>query len=476
MGAVNPGALAKAERFIKQIRLDGWVNMFTGLGNALRDKTKHAFFGSSELLDDGTIEALFSDNDLAARICEVVPEEMMRPGFEVVSEESPKTSDVMRRWGELEGHGAFTDGMTWGRAFGGGAVYMGIEDGLDESAPIDLTKVKRLDFLNALDRRELHVERTYDDARAPKYGRPSHYRIVSDSSGSTGKGDEQYLVHESRLIIFGGARTTNRQRRALRGWDHSVLQRVHEVLKQFGTSWDSVSHLMSDIAQAIYKMKGLRDMMESGQDDVIIQRLEMVEMGRSVARAIPLDADDEDFERKGTPLTDVPEVLRLFILRLAAAARMPATVLFAQSPAGLNATGESDLRWFYDTIAAERENRLKPKLMQLFKVLWAEQGGEPQTWNISFKALWAPTETEAATIRKTQADADVAYINAQVLQAEEVALSRFGERGWSHETRIDLDARRQMLEAVTKRAIEEALNPPEPVDPGDDEDPDPDAE
>jgi phage-related protein (TIGR01555 family) len=465
-------------RMLETIRMDGWVNMFTGLGNALRDKTRATVFGGSVHLSDATLEALFSDNDLASRVCEAVPQEMMRPGFHLTCEDTKQASAVMRRWGELEAHTRFVDGMTWGRTFGGGAVYIGVEDGLDEREPLDLARIKRVDFLSALDRRELHVETLYDNPRAPKYGRPQHYRFVTQYSNPRGKQLDQYLVHESRLIIFGGARTTNWQRRQLRYWDNSVLTRVYEVLQQFGTTWDSVAHLMSDIAQGIYKMKGLAEYMETGQDDIVQKRLEMVEMGRSVVRAIPLDADGEDFERKGTPLTDVPDIMRLFMLRVASAARMPATILFAQSPAGLNATGESDMRWWYNGLDSDRENELKPRMMQLFRVLWAEQGGEPETWNIAFKSFWEPTETESSDIRHKQAQTDQIYIKEGVVQPQEIALSRFGEHGWSSETRIDLEAQREMLEAVIARAIEEAKNPPEPIAPGDDPnaDPEPDAE
>jgi phage-related protein (TIGR01555 family) len=468
------------ERWVNAVRMDGWINMFTGLGNALRDKTRATVFGAGRHLDDATLESLFTDNDLASRVCDAVPEEMMRPGFQLTCEDSRKASDVMRRWGELEAHTRIVEGMTWGRLFGGGAVYVGVEDGLDESAPLDLTKVKRVDFLTALDRRELHVETLYDNPRAPKYGRPQHYRFITQHTNPSGKLLDQYLVHESRLIVFGGALTTNWQRRQLRYWDNSVLQRVHEVLQQFGTSWDSVAHLMSDIAQAVYKMKGLAGYMETGQDEIVQKRMEMMELGRSVVRAIVLDAEEEDFERKHTPLTDVPDVMRLFMLRFAAAARMPATIAFAQSPAGLNATGDSDMRWWYNTLDSDRENKLKPKMMELFRVLWAEQGGEPKTWGIRFKSFWEPTETESATIRKSQAETDKIYFEMGAVLPEEIALSRFGEHGWSSETHIDLEARREMLEASIERAKELAKNPPEPPKPGEDPDadpePDPDAE
>lgn len=461
----NLGQRGAIERMLTSIRMDGWVNLFTGLGTALRDKTTASRFVVSSSLSPDELSSMYEGNDLAARICDVVPDEMMRAGFDLTAEGSTKESDVLRRYDELEAHTRIVEAMTWGRVYGGGAIYLGIEDGLAESEPIDIARVKRLDFLTALDRHELQIEGYYDDPHAAKFGQAKLYRLVTHhaiSQTGASVSREHELVHESRLIVFGGARTTNRRRRELVGWDESVLQRVNAVLQQFGTTWDGIAHLMSDIAQAVYKMKGLAEYMASNDDALVSKRLETIELGRSVVRAIVLDAESEDFERKPTPLTGVPDVMQLFVLRLSAAARMPATIMFSQSPAGLNATGESDLRWFYDTVEAERRNRLKPRLMQLFRVLWAEQGGEPSSWDITFRPAWSPTAAEASKMRLEQAQADRIYLETDVVQPEEIALSRFGSHGWSPETIIDVSARKSMLKAVLERIEEEAENPPPP--------------
>ena len=60
--------------------------------------------------------------------------------------------------------------------------------------------------------------------------------------------------------------------------------------------------------------------------------------------------------------------------------------------------------------------------------------------------LEEPSAIEQSALRKTQADMDVAYINAGVLTPEEVALNRFRATGWSAETTIDLEVRQKQLE------------------------------
>ncbi len=63
-----------------------------------------------------------------------------------------------------------------------------------------------------------------------------------------------------------------------------------------------------------------------------------------------LDKKDS-FTRVQTPLTNLSDILDRFATRLAAAADMPVTLLMGMSPAGLNATGESDRAFFYDRVS-----------------------------------------------------------------------------------------------------------------------------
>ncbi|MFQ8761936.1 MAG: anti-CBASS protein Acb1 family protein [Intestinimonas sp.] len=55
-------------------------------------------------------------------------------------------------------------------------------------------------------------------------------------------------------------------------------------------------------------------------------------------------------------------------LDLSGASRIPVTKLFGRSPAGMNATGESDLRNYYDYVDTLREAKLRPILEKLLPV------------------------------------------------------------------------------------------------------------
>jgi uncharacterized protein len=433
-------------------KLDSWQNALTGLGG-LRDKMSYFVFGRGIKLDDDTLENLYHADDMAARVCDVVPDEAMRQGFTLNTDDEDIVSKTHARCDELEVREKFNESWTWARVFGASAIFIGADDGQRMDQPLNENRIKTLAFLNVLDRRHLTAASYYDDPTEPNFGRPRTYRVQSLSSGiSPTRMPINVEIHESRFIIFGGARTSKRRMTDNGGWPHSILQRVYEPLKQFNSHWLSVSHLMQDASQAVFKVDGLLDTIASGELKTMHTRMELVDMSRSVARALLLDADKESFERASTSFTGLADVLDKAMLRLSAAARIPATILMAQSPAGMDATGESDIRWFYDTIKAAQTNELKPRLERLLKLIFLSKDGptgglEPEEWNITFPPLWQMTPRETAELRKMIAETDKIYTDMQSVLPEEIATSRFRAEGYSTEYIVDLEMREAVLEA-----------------------------
>lgn len=444
------------------MRIDGWYNPFTGLGTS-RDKSYYNAFEASATLTDEELEALYAHDDTAARICDVVPDEMTRKGFDLTIENDTagQAEEIKDALTDLKVMSKFAEALTWARCFGAGAIWIGADDGARASAlakPLNESAIKKLDHLNVLSKRYMQPQKWYEDPTQPKYGYPETYMITSEIGGG-----EIKEVHESRLILFNGVRTTARKRQENNGWHHSVLQRCNALLTEYGISWSALTHILQDANQGVFKMKGLIEALAQQDYATIQARLELIDMGRSVARAVVLDPDDEDFDRKNFAFSGIEKPYELLMLRLSAAARMPVTIMMAQSPAGMDATGESDIRWFYDTVESARENALDPELRRLIKLVMLSKDGptrglEPDRWSILYPSLWQMTPKEEGEIRKNQAETDKIYLEAGVLLPEEVAISRFTADGWKPDTTIDLDTRRVMLESET----EEMLNPPEP--------------
>lgn len=467
------------ENLSKVFRGDSWQNAITGLGMALRDKMKSMEFAGTARISPDVLEALYHEDDLVALLCDTISEEMLRNGFDVKIQ-SDEPSDVVLEQEEeigtaieeLEVIPKFIEAMVWARLYGGAAIIPVLDDGSDKedlAEPLNEDQIREIESLNVIEGRYMTPVRWYDDPAEKNYGRPSTFQVSPPGIGTSGGMTRE--IHESRMILFDGTRVSMNRRLRNRGFSDSVVQRSYETIKSFATGWQSVGHLMSDSNQAVFSIEGLIDMIASEDSDLITRRMQVVDMGRSVARAIAIDADKEKFERHTTNFSNLDKILQMFVLRLSSAFRMPATVTMGQSPAGENATGDADFRWFYDKTATSQTHYLKPKLRRLIKLLLVSKEGptdgeEPSKWTITFRPLWRMTPSEEAEMRNKQADTDVKYIQEGVLLPEEVTLSRFPADGYSTETSVDLELRTEKLEIEKELELEKLSNPdPAPAPP-----------
>ena len=257
---------------------DAWENVLTGVGTADRDKRtagrplRPATNSSFTRWDD-----LYHGDDVARRIVEVFPREMTREWVSlkvedkkdadgVRTEEDVETraataDDIMQALEDLGAQQAMFSGLVWGRVFGGGLIFMGIDDGggMDPESmrkPLNEDRIKSFSHINVFDRFEVQVTEWYADPTHPKFGTPMIYQIV----GHTVPGGQLFptqnaFVHESRFLIFDGVHTSRRRRVANWGWGDSIFTSLCEVIRDFGLSWASVTSLLQDFAQAVWKSK-----------------------------------------------------------------------------------------------------------------------------------------------------------------------------------------------------------------------------
>lgn len=466
----------------KGSREDGWTNLLTGLGTT-RDKRTGAAF-ASDIVDDATARDLWLGNDIAARIIETIPHEMLRAGWDLriktdedgdedASDALDDSEEITTICEELGIEDALERALQYERAYGGAAILPIVNDGSDMTTewdqPLDLERIIELSHFVVLEPRECLANTWQGDLTLPNFGEPETYRVAPITRGTVAP--PNIIVHESRLIIFRGIRVSRHQIQTARpSWGGSMLTRVNLVLRDFGVAWESVGAIMQDFSQAVFTIDGLAQILAQDDKKAFQNRMSAMDMARSILRAIVIDSKD-GYERKPTPLSGIPETLDKFSTRLAAAADMPVTLLMGMSPAGLNATGESDRAFFYDRVQRLQQVKLKPHLERILKILFKAKslgpdkkpgGLEPEVWSVQFRPLWQPTAKEQAETRWLVAQADAAYLDRGVTLPQEVALSRFGGDQYSDRTQIDTQTRKQILEIEIKQQLEEAKNPPEP--------------
>lgn len=446
---------ARADAWFGLTRFDGWTSALGGFGTT-KDKT--ALVGiQSSVLPDQICEDIWRSDDLAGRVVEVPPKESLRQGFGINVGDKVLAEDIIAMGEDLLLLPKFLEAKYWERAYGGSALYPVINDGsADLSQPLNLNRIPRIECVHTIQKRELTPNQWYTNITDKKYGRPKTYWFSPLTLGGTA-GFGQLEIHESRLILFYG-RQVSRAQSQTNGWGDSIFNRIWKVLSGYNISWNATTVLLHEFAQASFKMKGLAALMAADKDDVIKTRIRAVELARSTINAVLMDAEEE-YERKQTPVSGLAELLDRFATRLAAAADMPLTLLMGQSPAGLNATGESDIRFFYDRIKADQDLGLKDQLEYMMKLIMLSlmgptNGNEPKQWSIEFKPLWQPSEKEKAETRKIYADTDAVYMQWGVYDPEEVAKNRFGGDTFGTEMAIDFKERERLNAGTDDNDIE----------------------
>ena len=415
-------------------RVDSWVNQITGV-SATGGRNAFTFTGSGAI-DDGTLTDLYEENPIIARIVDAVPDEGTRQGFSITGLDTAQSSLVNGLLDDLGLGAAVAEAWAWGRLYGGALIFVGADDGMPVDTPLDADRVRALRFLRVVEKQYAFPDRYVNDPTSATHGDVERWRFHDPETGRVS------LVHRSRVIRFDGVRTSLRRRRRNNGWAHSEVRRVLTVLSQYEGGWASALTLLNDASQGVFSINDLFAMLASDKNDLLRKRLQFMDETRSVSRSIMLDANSEKYERVETgTLAGLPGVLDGLTLKLAQAARIPVTILMGQAPAGLNATGDSDIRWFYDRIRTEQINVLKPRLERIVRLAMRAQGvTEPESWGVNFASLYQLTDSEKTDMRSKQSAIDVAYINAQVLTPEEVRASRFRPEGYSTETSIDDDS------------------------------------
>lgn len=443
-------------------RIDGWANAFSGMGTS-RDKSTATQVVPAPRLTDVELEIVFTDDALAARMVSALPEESLRQG--VVLKYKGENADahvkqMQKRIRDLNVIPSFIEGATWGQLFGWGGTFIGANDGQEDMAiPFNPRGVSEVLHFVSLDARDVTPGEKYQDPLDPRYGRPEFWRLVADGVRT---GD---LIHQSRFIEWPGAMTARRTRKAQQGKDSSVLQRAYGPLRSAANVWGATESLMQESSVGVFKIKDLISIIAEDGLSTLRARMEAADMGKSTIRSLLID-QDESYERVQSGVEGIANVVDRAWQFCSAAARMPMTVLFGRSPAGMNATGESDIRQWYDQLKTYQSNVMHPRLEYVVQLIaYAEHLGDPALWEVEFPSLWQMSPTETADLQSKVAGTDKTYIDAAVVMPEEVAISRFGEGGFENPLSVDIALRKRLL-AIESGEVEARTALPDPAQNG----------
>lgn len=427
----------------KRQYMDGWESALTLIGSA-SDKRKSHSFCPTQLTYDQCIE-IYEGDDLGRRAAEQPIDDAFRQGYEIsISDEGDfedLKEDIENRLRELGVDKVVRKALIQKRVLGGSAILIGVRDNKTMDRPLDRNTVSNIEFLTNLEPMDLTPYQYYEDPLEPKYGEVKLWELRTTAKfgvvwgptatkvATTEKQNKSVYIHESRLIIFNQdkvSKYTTNYNPVGHYWGLSIYTLFYDVLRDFNVSFSAAGLLVTDFSQAVFGIENLMGLVARDPEG-LRARMQALEMGRSVARAILVDTK-ETFERKSTNISGLPDLIEQISRRLMAALQIPLSVIMGG--AKQNASGEvgDELRHYYDSLTCLQRDEIGPIIRMFAEITMRglRQRKLPKKWGVKWHPLWQLTDEQKANARLAQARVDAIYVQYGILDPQVIALARFG--------------------------------------------------
>lgn len=389
------------------VATDGLRNLFTGMGTE-GDARMFTQWVNSEM-DQSMLDIAYRNDWIARKIIDLPAQDATREwrGWEADQGQITKLEELEKL---LNCQQKLKAGLTRARLYGGAALVMGIDQG-NTKDPVELDRIRvgDLKFLHVVSRHEITAGPIDQNIDSPFFGEPSYYQR------SQGR---QVQFHPSRVVrLVGMDRIDNNKD----GWGDPVLQAIKDAIKACGSVSQNVAALVDEAKVDVISIPELNASISDPEYEARLKkRFGLAATAKSVYRLLLLDKE-ENWQRITQNFTTLPDILKMYLLIATGAADIPATRFLGQSPAGLSATGESDLRNYYDRIGTDQKTVIGPALNRLDEVLIRSALGNrpPDLW-YDWNSLWQLDDTQKAALNKTKAetykvDVDTGLIDPAVL-------------------------------------------------------------
>jgi phage-related protein (TIGR01555 family) len=407
-----------AKRITKAVHTnDGFSNLVArlGAGNPDVNLLGQADYRPNHITSKvETLDQMYRGSWLVGAVVDSIAEDMTRSGVAISG--ASDTTELQNALSSLGVWAGLTDAIKWGRLYGG-AIGVIMIDGQDVSTPLRPETISKGQFtgLSVFDRHQVQPDIGRIITTGIRAGEPESYRILTPG-GLFGQS-----VHYSRVVRQIGIRLPYRQALIEQMWGESVIERMYDRIVSYDSSTLGVSNLVMKAYLRTVKIEGLREVLAAGgqAEANLVKMFQYMQLLQNNEGVTLLDKEDE-FQSSTYAFGGLDGVMLQFAQQLSGASGIPLVRLFGQSPAGLSATGESDMRMYYDTILQQQESRLRDSLGRILTIMhWSLFGKAPgDDFQFDFVPMWQTTADQKATIAKTTADTLAVLVENDLMTLE----------------------------------------------------------
>lgn len=448
---------------VRPHREDGYVNLLNKYGTK-QDNSEAYKFEREPVIPDMQLTGLYEGNGLFSKIIDTPAEEALKHGFDLNLKSDELNAFVEDALDDLEWEERAATAIKWARLYGGALIVMLIDDGRGLEEPVDWEHIRSIDELRVYERSIVQpdyaslYQQDYGGKgvgnRVSKFGQPEYY-YVSSIYGS-------FKVHESRCLVFrNGVLPEQTSNATYLFWGMPEYVRIRRALRETVTAHTDSVKLLERSVQAIYSMKGLASLLTTDDgENQVLKRLQLVDTSRGLLNSIAIDSEGEQYDFKTFQFSGVKDVIDATCNMLSALTNIPQTILFGRSPAGMNATGDSDFESYYNFVEKIQRLMLKRNLRTLLDVVFragiaSGDVAEEPDYKLKFKPLWSLSDTEQAAVDQTKAQTALvkaqtaqAYVDMQALDPTEVRRRLASDEEFDVEDIISEDDEDDLLQSL----------------------------
>lgn len=448
---------------VRPHREDGYVNLLNKYGTK-QDNSEAYKFEREPVIPDMQLTGLYEGNGLFSKIIDTPAEEALKHGFDLNLKSDELNAFVEDALDDLEWEERAATAIKWARLYGGALIVMLIDDGRGLEEPVDWEHIRSIDELRVYERSIVQpdyaslYQQDYGGKgvgnRVSKFGQPEYY-YVSSIYGS-------FKVHESRCLVFrNGVLPEQTSNATYLFWGMPEYVRIRRALRETVTAHTDSVKLLERSVQAIYSMKGLASLLTTDDgENQVLKRLQLVDTSRGLLNSIAIDSEGEQYDFKTFQFSGVKDVIDATCNMLSALTNIPQTILFGRSPAGMNATGDSDFESYYNFVEKIQRLMLKRNLRTLLDVVFragiaSGDVAEEPDYKLEFKPLWSLSDAEQAAVDQTKAQTALvkaqtaqAYVDMQALDPTEVRRRLASDEEFDVEDIISEDDEDDLLQSL----------------------------
>lgn len=397
-----------AERYRRKFTADTFVNFQARTGIGADNLSSGNSYNFNPISRNRTlIEWMYRGSWICSVGVDCVADDMTREGIIINSTMQPDQAELLQTALErLQIWQCLNDVAKWARLYGGCLGYMAI-DGQDPSTPLRVETIRKGQFLGVtpIDRWMVNPDLVHAvETPGQDFGLPLFYDVVATSFQFPMPMER---VHYSRLIRMEGVSLPFWQKQSENMWGLSVLERVYDRLTAFDSTTQGAAQLAFRAYLRTLKIENLRQLIATGGKsyEALIAQIDLIRRYQANEGITLLDAKD-DFETHSYTFAGLSDLLNSMGEQISGALQIPLTRLFGQSPAGLNATGESDLRTYYDNIKRLQKRWFQRPLDVLLRVIAASEGIViPPGFGFQFTPLWQMSAKDKSEINNSNTTA-----------------------------------------------------------------------